>query len=53
MVPKDDIVEFKINWEWLYGKLPTGTYRITKEFTDFRGTGDYDNFVYWTEFEIK
>lgn len=53
MVPKDDSVEFEINWEWLYGQLPEGTYRITKGFMDFRGSGDYDNFAYWTEFEIK
>lgn len=53
MVPMEDSVEFQINWEWLYGKLPKGTYRITKGFMDFRGTGDYDNFAYWTEFEIK
>ena len=24
-------VTFVINWEWLYGKLPAGTYRIFKE----------------------
>ena len=24
-------VKFTINWEWLYGTLPTGTYRIFKE----------------------
>ncbi len=53
VVPMGDIQEFEINWEWLYGKLTAGTYRITKGFTDFRGTEDYDNFTYWTEFEIK
>ena len=24
-------VKFTINWEWLYGTLPAGTYRIFKE----------------------
>lgn len=24
-------VKFEINWEWLYGKLPQGSYRIVKE----------------------
>ena len=24
-------VSFEINWEWLYGSLPTGTYRILKQ----------------------
>ncbi len=43
---------FDISWEWLYGKLPAGTYRLTKGFMDFRGTGDYDTGKYWVEFEI-
>lgn len=53
MIAKDDVTEFEINWEWLYGKLPKGTYRLTKGFMNFRGSGDYDNFPYWIEFEIK
>ena len=53
MVSKDDVTEFEYNWEWLYGKLPAGTYRMVKGFTEFRETGDYDNFDYWIEFEIK
>lgn len=53
MVAKDDVTEFEYNWEWLYGKLLAGTYRLVKGFTDFRESGDYDNFAYWTEFEIK
>ena len=44
--------EFTYSWEWLYGKLPAGTYRLTKGFMDFRGTGDYDTAMYWVEFEI-
>lgn len=53
MIAKDDVTEFEIKWEWLYGKLPAGTYRLVKGFTDFRESGDYNNFAYWTEFEIK
>lgn len=53
MIAKDDVTEFEINWEWLYGKLPKGTYRLTKGFMNFRGSGDFDNFPYWIEFEIK
>ncbi len=52
-VAKDDVTEFEYNWEWLYGKLPAGTYRMVKGFTEYRESGDYDNFAYWTEFEIK
>ena len=53
MIAEDDVTEFEIKWEWLYGKLPAGTYRLVKGFTDFRESGDYNNFAYWTEFEIK
>ena len=53
MITKDSVTEFEYNWEWLYGQLPPGTYRMVKGFTDFRDSGDYDNFEYWIEFEIK
>ena len=53
LIPKEDSVEFEINWEWLYGKLPAGTYRICKDFMDFRGAGDYDEALFYAEFEIK
>lgn len=45
--------EFEISWEWLYGKLPAGTYRLTKGFLDVREAGDYDTGKYWVEFEIE
>lgn len=53
MVFEDDVTEFECDWEWLYGKLPAGTYRLVKGFTEFREAGDYDTFPYWVEFEIK
>ncbi len=46
-------MEFTYSWEWLYGKLPAGTYRLTKGFMDFREAGDYDTAMYWVEFEIE
>ena len=52
-VSKKDVTEFEYDWEWLYGKLPAGTYRMVKGFIEYRATGDYDNFDYWVEFEIK
>lgn len=39
--------------EWLYGTIPNGKYRIGKEIMDFKGPGDYDNAIYFAEFEIK
>lgn len=50
--PEGQDTEFDYTWEWLYGTLPVGTYRLTKGFMDFRGAGDYDTAVYWVEFEI-
>ncbi len=52
-IPEGQDTEFTYSWEWLYGKLPAGTYRLTKGFMDFRETGDYDTAVYWVEFEIE
>ena len=53
MIPKDDIVEWEVDWEFLYGAVPNGKYRIGKEIIDFRGIGDYDNVIYFAEFEIR
>lgn len=44
--------EFEINWEWLYGELPEGTYRLDKTFMDFRGTADFDEKIYSVQFNI-
>jgi len=52
-IPKGETREFEINWEWIFGELPAGTYRLIKEFMDFRGTANYDTFEYWIEFEIQ
>lgn len=53
LIAKNDVREFEIKWEWLYGKLPAGTYRLVKGFADFREAGNYDTFDYWVEFEIE
>lgn len=44
--------EIKINWEFAYGELGTGHYRIRKEVMDFRKTADYDTYDIYTEFDI-
>ena len=45
--------EYNINWEWVYGELSAGKYRLCKEITDFKNTGDYDSELYFVEFEIN
>ena len=52
-ISKSETREFEINWEWMFGELPEGTYRLIKEFMDFRKTADYDTADYWVEFVIQ
>lgn len=42
LVPMEKVVETEMNWEWVYGALPAGEYRLCKRFMDFRETADYD-----------
>lgn len=44
--------EFTIDWNWLYGDLDTGEYRIVKKILDFRDTGDLDEYNLAAEFTI-
>jgi len=52
-VKMNDITEMNINWEYGYGELKPGFYRLKKEFTDFRGTGDFDEETYEVYFTMK
>lgn len=45
--------EHELDWEWLYGSLASGTYRIQKSVTDFRATGDYDKYTVYAEFILN
>lgn len=45
--------DFEENWQWLYGDLAPGKYRIGKQVTDFRRTADYDEKMYYAYFEIE
>ena len=45
--------EWEVNWEWLYGIIPAGKYRIGKELMDFRAPGDFDKAIYFVEFSIE
>ena len=52
MIQKDSPYETDIDFEWRYGKLEPGRYRIVKIVTDFRETGDYTDYVFTAEFSI-
>ncbi|HSN66501.1 MAG TPA: immunoglobulin-like domain-containing protein [Fusibacter sp.] len=45
--------EWTVEWEWLYGILDTGDYRIVKDILDFRGTGDFDTYYLAAEFSVE
>ncbi|MDD2235464.1 MAG: hypothetical protein PHV03_11355, partial [Desulfitobacteriaceae bacterium] len=49
--PGDDR-EWAVDWNWLYGSLDEGEYRIVKDILDFRGIGDYDTYFLSAEFTI-
>lgn len=53
IIPMEGTAEMEVDWEWLYGSLPAGHYRIGKEITDFRAAGDFDKEMYYAEFEIE
>lgn len=52
-ITDEKAAEFILSWEWLYGTLPAGTYRLAKDFMDWRDSGDYDEETYWVEFKIS
>lgn len=52
LIPTEDTVKWEVNWEWLYGELSAGQYRIGKGIMDFRESGDYDTAMHYAEFEI-
>lgn len=53
IVPLNTDTEFKIDWEWLYGELKPGTYRLVKGFTEMRENGNHIDAEYWVEFVIE
>lgn len=52
LIPSESSTAWDVNWEWLYGKLPAGQYRIGKEISNFRGTGDFEKELIYAEFII-
>ena len=53
LIPPENTVEWEVDWSWLYDKLPNGEYRIVKEITNFRGTGDSDEAEIYAAFTIE
>ena len=51
-MPENQPVEWKADWEALYGPLEPGRYRLVKPVLDFRGTGDFTEYGLTAEFEL-
>ena len=52
IICSDQDTFFREQWDFVYGDLPDGHYRIHKEIMDFRGTGDYDLYDLYAEFDL-
>ncbi|MBQ8541230.1 MAG: hypothetical protein IJ435_07125 [Clostridia bacterium] len=52
-IQTNEQTEFEVDWEWLYGALPEGHYRIGKEIMDLRAPGDFDKAVYYADFFVE
>ena len=53
IIQKEGTTQWDVNWEWLYGELSAGEYRIGKEIMNFRGTGDFDEEMVYAGFVIQ
>lgn len=53
IIPLNDNVSWDVNWDWIYGELSSGEYRIGKEIMIFRKTGDYDESIMYANFIIE
>ena len=52
ILPSEGESEIEINWEWLYGMLSPGKYRITKTIVDVRKVGNNPLYFLKSEFLI-
>lgn len=52
-LPSKETGEWKVEWDWLYGSLKPGKYRIIKSILDFEDTGEFETYYLAEEFEIK
>ena len=52
ILPSEGEAEIEINWEWLYGRLSPGRYRITKTIVDVRKVGNNPLYSLTSEFFI-
>lgn len=49
----EDGSSFDVNWEWLYGELSVGNYRIGKQISFVDKENNFVNSMIYAEFEVK
>lgn len=52
-IKTNDITELAVDWEWLYGELSKGDYRLSKKVMDYRAPSDFDEEIYQVHFTIE
>lgn len=53
MLPCENISEREVDWEWLYGELEPGEYRIGKSILDSVESGIFDKYMVYAYFVVK
>ncbi len=53
LIKKNDTTKFDINWEWIYGELSPGEYRIQKLLQQHISPEKINKAEYYSYFEIK
>ena len=51
-LPSEGEADIEVDWEWLYGRLSPGRYRITKSIVDVRKVGNNPLYYLKSEFHI-
>ena len=52
LINSNGTTEMTLNWEYVYGNLGDGHYRIAKKVMDYRNPGDYDEYDIFAEFDV-
>ena len=53
LIRAENTTTWDVNFEWLYGELPAGEYRIGKEISNFRGPGENEKETLYARFTVK
>lgn len=53
VIPFGDSVSWKVSWEWLYGELPSGTYRMGKTITLMNPVDEDQDRTYYAVFQVN